>query len=93
MQEKFFWDLRGVTLRWPVDQELITARLLAIGDLAAIRWVRKQLGDDGLRSWLARTNARGLSARQIAFWGIVLGLPPTLTRSLTERSRTAGAIG
>jgi hypothetical protein len=90
---RFFWDLApDEPLSWPTDREMVTARLLAAGDLPAIRWLRRQLGDDGLRDWIVRTRARGLSPRQIAYWSAVLGLEPSITRALAERAQGPGSI-
>jgi hypothetical protein len=69
-----FWDHRFARLTWEADADLITSRILAVGDWTAVRWLRRSLGDDGLRTWLERRRGAGLSSRQLRFWELVLGL-------------------
>ncbi len=70
-----FWDYPFKEIRWETDQELITSRILSVGSWTAIGRLRKRIGDDGLRAWICRRRGAGLSARQIRFWELVLGLP------------------
>jgi len=71
----FFWDYPFKNLNWKNDRELIISRLLSTGSWAAIGWLRKRIGDDGLREWICRRRGAGLTARQVRFWELVLGLP------------------
>jgi|SRR5262245_16763904 len=71
----FFWDYAFAQLSWPADRELVTARILAEGSWEAVRWLRRQLGVDGLRSWICSRRGAGLSPKQLRFWEIVLDLP------------------
>lgn len=71
----FFWDHRFDTLTWEADRELIIRRLLTHGSWSGIVWLRRKIGDGGLRKWLIVHRGRGLSPRQLRFWSLVLGLP------------------
>jgi hypothetical protein len=70
----FFWDHHFPRLSWEADSDLITGRVLAAGDWDSVRWLRRKLGDDALRTWLVRRRGAGLSSRQLRFWEVVLDL-------------------
>jgi hypothetical protein len=70
-----FWDQAFDRLKWPADQDMIIARVLAAGDWEAIQWLRRLLGQQALRKWLLRQGGAGLSARQLRFWQLILELP------------------
>jgi predicted transcriptional regulator len=71
----YFWDYSFGELSWEADRDLITRRLLTEGSWEAVTWLRKRLGNDGLRQWLIAHRGRGLSPRQLSFWSLVLNLP------------------
>jgi hypothetical protein len=72
--QRFFWDFDVAVLSWEEHQNLIARRLMESGDLAALRWLRAQMGDDGLRAWIINRRARGLSPRQIRYWCLILDI-------------------
>ena len=72
---RFFWDQDFDRLRWPEDREAVARRLLSTGDGAALSWLRKEVGDGWLREHIRGTRGRGLDARRLRFWQIVLDLP------------------
>ncbi len=74
---EFFWDYPFEALSWEQDQELIIRRLLASGSWSAITWLRHRIGDEALRQWLIERRGRGLSARQLRFWSLILNLRRT----------------
>jgi hypothetical protein len=67
-----FWDHDFARLTWEADTDLIIGRVLTTGDWEA---VRRLLSKSALRDWLQHRRGAGLSARQIRFWELVLGLP------------------
>ncbi len=73
--QRFFWDTDPGGLRWETHRDWIVRRLLAEGDWDAVVWVRRTLGDKGLREWLLAAEGRGLEPRQLRFWQLVLDLP------------------
>ena len=70
-----FWDHDFARLSWQTDADLITGRILTVGDWDAIRWLLLRLGKPALRAWLTHRRGAGLSARQLRFWETILELP------------------
>jgi hypothetical protein len=70
-----FWDYDFGRLTWEADADLIIGRILAAGDWEAVRWLRLRLPKPAMREWLGRRRGAGLSARQLRFWELILGLP------------------
>jgi hypothetical protein len=62
-------------LTWEADSDLIIGRVLAAGDWEAVLWLRGLVPKPALRDWLECRRGAGLSARQLRFWELVLGLP------------------
>jgi hypothetical protein len=75
MLKSVFWDYPFAKLSWKHDRELIIRRVLANGSWETVRWLRNTLGDDRLRKWLITRQGKGLSARQIRYWALVLRIP------------------
>jgi hypothetical protein len=70
-----FWDHDFARLTWEADADLIIGRILVAGDWEAVCWLRRLLPKPALQGWLDRRRGAGLSARQLRFWELVLGLP------------------
>jgi len=87
----FFWDFDFAHLAWRGHEDYITARLLAVGDLAATRWLRAQLGDRALAEFILRTHARGLRPEQITFWSALFHFPQEVTVELLRETRLPGS--
>jgi DNA-binding transcriptional ArsR family regulator len=85
----FFWDYPFRVLSWKSDRDLIIRRLLTEGSWKAVTWLRKQLGDDGLRDWLIAHRGRGLSPRQLSFWSLILNLPHKQAAGWIQASRNS----
>jgi|GEM_PF-1311244 len=52
----------------------------------AVQWLRRELGDAGLRVWILERRGRGLSPPQLRFWELILDLDKTeVDRWLAER--------
>lgn len=71
----YFWDYSFSKLSLNKDRELIIRRVLSNGSWETVLWLRKKIGDENLRQWLMAHQGRGLSPRQLRFWGLVLDLP------------------
>lgn len=69
-----FWDCDFDQLRWDEYRDFITGRILISGHWDTIQWLRRQIGDEGLRSWIRRREGRGLSPQQLRFWELILEL-------------------
>jgi hypothetical protein len=70
-----FWDHDFARLTWEADADLIVGRILAAGDWEAVLWLLGVLPKPDLRVWLEGRRGAGLSARQLRFWELILGLP------------------
>lgn len=71
----YFWDYPFAKLSLKTDRDLIIRRLLTSGSWDSIQWLRRQVSDAELRQWLLAHRGRGLSPRQLRFWGLILDLP------------------
>lgn len=72
---RLFWDLDPGTIDLAHHRRQIIHRVLAMGDWEAIQWLRREVGDDGLRGWFLETHGRGLDPPRLRFWQLVLELP------------------
>jgi hypothetical protein len=73
--KKLFWDVEPASLRLGRDQDLVISRVLSSGPWDTVKWLRSSLGDDAVRNWIEKHEGRGLSARQLRYWQLVLELP------------------
>jgi hypothetical protein len=71
----YFWDYPCAELSLKTDENLIIRRILTNGSWDSVLWLRSQVGDHTLKEWLMSHRGRGLSARQLRFWGLILDLP------------------
>jgi hypothetical protein len=74
----FFWDYDISLLTWERNQDFIIRRILQSGDFQSLRWLRTNLGDAQLRSWMINHNGHGLTPRQIRYWALMLDIQPDL---------------
>ncbi|MEO8356209.1 MAG: hypothetical protein ABI621_09860 [Chloroflexota bacterium] len=81
-----FWDYVFSKLSLAKDRDLIIRRVLSNGSWDAVCWLRKQLGDRELREWLIAHSGRGLTTRQLRYWGMLYELP---ARQVNEWVKTA----
>lgn len=79
------------SLRWPDDQHLVIAEVLAKGDWESITWLRKELTAEELAAWIRQREGRGLSVRQLRYWELVLDLPHREVNRWIERIRSIPA--
>lgn len=71
----FFWDYPFESLSLVKDRDLIIRRLLSSGSWDAVCWLRRRIGDQELRDWIISHQGRGLTPRQMRFWGLLYDLP------------------
>ena len=71
----YFWDYPTDRLSLERSRSAIIVRLVQSGGLDAVKWLRHQLGDNELRAFLVRRRGRGIGARRLRFWGLILGVP------------------
>jgi hypothetical protein len=83
-----FWDYAFSQLSLAKDRDLIIRRVLSNGSWDAVRWLRKRIGDPELREWLVTHDGRGLTARQLRFWGVLYDLPARQVNQWVKRAQT-----
>ena len=83
-----FWDYTFSQLSLAKDRDLIIRRVLSNGSWDAVRWLRKRVGDRELREWLVAHRGRGLSARQLRFWGVLYDLPARQVNQWVKTAQT-----
>jgi len=82
-----FWEYEADTLNWTEDHDLIVRRVLSEGNHHALRWLREQVGDARLRTWLLEHSGDQLSARQLRFWELILDLPSDRVNAWVDARR------
>ena len=83
-----FWDHRFSQISIENDRDLIIRRILSIGSWDAVGWLRNELGDESLREWLISQNGRGLTPRQLRFWGLIYDLPVRQVNKWVQNARS-----
>lgn len=73
--KRLFWEYDFSKLRWEEDRDLVIGRILSRGDWESVSWLLAKIGRKGLRRWLMEHQARGLDARRLRFWELILKLP------------------
>ncbi len=71
---KLFWDYDFDSLSWENDRDLIIRRILESGNWKSIQWLRKTAGDSAILSWIESHKGRGLDARKLRYWGVILNI-------------------
>jgi hypothetical protein len=84
---RLFWDYKGDSVRWPRDRETIARRVLESGPWAAVKWLRRQMGDADLRAWIVAHDGRNLTPQQLRFWQLILKLPKRQVDAWVARER------
>ena len=82
--KSLFWDCDINDIDVEKHQDFIIRRVLDRGEWSAVKWLRKDVGDDAIRNWLLKTKGKGLEPRKINFWGIILNIPENQVAQLVE---------
>jgi hypothetical protein len=90
---RFFWDCAFPRLRWETDRDFVIARLMERGDLPAMQWLRRRVGDAELRRWLVKHRGRSLSPRRLRYWELVLDVPHRRVTAWIEAQRHLPWVG
>jgi excisionase family DNA binding protein len=65
-----FWDYEPKRLA--ATSSVVTERIMELGDIAAIEWLRKRIPDSTLKNFIERKGAKRLSKRSLNFWSLML---------------------
>jgi len=69
-----FWDVDPSAIDLVRDRDYVIERIMARGDLEAMRWLARQVERDVLADFLGRKGHR-LAPRERAFWSLIAGVP------------------
>ena len=72
---ELLWEFDVSKISFPKDAHTIN-KILSVGRWEAVEWLREQIGDSGIRSWIMEHEARGMSPSQLRFWESEVGLDP-----------------
>lgn len=83
----YFWDYDAEALDWEQNRHTITLRLVQVGGLDAVTWIRSRISDDDLKDFIVRRQGRGMDPRHLRFWGVLLGIPRSLVDGWVAAAR------
>ncbi len=69
-----FWDVDPSAIDLDRDRDYVVERIMARGDLKAMRWLARHVERDVLADFLRRKGHR-LAPRERAFWSLIAGVP------------------
>jgi hypothetical protein len=72
---RYFWDYAPGRLTWPESRHTIVGRLLEAGGFDAVRWLRRHVGDQGIREFITQRRGRGIDPKRLRYWELILGMP------------------
>lgn len=62
-------------MSWPENRYTIIFRLLEKAGFHAVRWLRENVGDDGIRDFIIQRRGRGIDPEWLRYWEPIVGLP------------------
>ncbi|MFZ4580416.1 MAG: DUF6922 domain-containing protein [Myxococcota bacterium] len=87
---QILWDVDEASISLEEHAEFLIGRVLASGSLAQVDWLRKHYGDKRIRDVLvAPGGVRHLSARDVQFWSLILGIAQDLADRLIDEKLTS----
>lgn len=69
-----FWDVAPEAIDLVRDRDYVIERIMARGDLQAMRWLARHVDRDALADFLRRKGHR-LAPRERAFWSLIARVP------------------
>jgi hypothetical protein len=63
-----FWQNRLEDISFSEHIDHVVLQVLAYGNGRQVNWLRRRLGDDGIRKWIVERRGRGLTRRQMQRW-------------------------
>ena len=82
---RYFWDTDPKKLDINKYRQFVIERILEFGDEHAIRWLRKNFGDEAIKEVVCES--RRISRRTANFWRLILDIPKEKVACLSRRSR------
>jgi hypothetical protein len=68
-----FWEVDPSAIDLTRDRDYVVERIMARGDLQAMRWLDRHVGREALADFLGRKGHR-LAPRERAFWSLIAGV-------------------
>lgn len=63
-----FWQSSLEAINFSKHINHVMLHVLTYGNAAQVNWLRRRLGDDGIRRWILARKGRGLTRRQMVRW-------------------------
>ena len=63
-----FWQNRLADINFQQHTDHVVLQVLAYGDSRQVNWLRRRLGDDGIRKWIVARRGKGLTRKQMLRW-------------------------
>ena len=82
-----FWDCDPASVDVEKHRSFVIRRVLDRGNWEAIQWLRRTVGDAGLREWFLQRAGGGLEPRVLRFWGLILDLPRDTVDQWVKQAR------
>lgn len=69
---RYFWDIDARKLNPQKHSQYVIQRLLELGDIESVRWVRKNFSQKQIKETLCET--RQMTLKTANFWSLLLGV-------------------
>lgn len=69
----YFWDVNADTFPPEAHPEYTIARVLELGDVEAVAWLKSHFTDEVIKDVIRRE--RRLSPRSANYWALIYGIP------------------
>ncbi len=79
---RYFWDTEATKLNPQDKPQYVIQRLLEMGDVEAVRWVRKNFSEEQIKKTIKER--RGFSPKTAQFWALFLKIPQEEVRCLQK---------
>lgn len=70
---RYFWDVEATKLNPQKRSQYVIQRLLEMGDVEAVRWVRRNFSEKQIKETVKKR--RGFSPKTASFWASFLKIP------------------
>lgn len=67
-----FWDVDDLSL--DAHAGFVITRIITAGTWPQVQWLQRTYGNERIRQHLLASGGRGLGARDVRYWALVLGI-------------------
>lgn len=79
---RYFWDVEVAKLNPQRRSQYVIQRLLEMGDVKAVRWVRRNFSEEQIKETVKKR--RGFSPKTASFWQLFLNIPREKVKCLQK---------